>query len=67
MNTLGMDSYFGPCPDAGDTPHHYEFLLLALDYAPGELETGLDWASLKAKANEHTLGAASLVGRYAKK
>jgi len=66
VNITGKPGYFGPCPDVGDVAHHYEFMLLALDIEVGELESGLDWPALKAVVNEHTLGATSLVGRYAR-
>ncbi len=39
-NTIGFDGYFGPCPDLGDVAHHYEFMLLALDFEPGTLAGG---------------------------
>lgn len=65
-NTIGNTAYFGPCPDIGDVPHHYEFMLLALDLEPGTLEAGLDWPTLKQKIDGHTLGATSIVGKYAR-
>ncbi len=65
-NSIGKTAYFGPCPDVGDVPHHYEFMLLALDLEPGALDAGMDWPTLKQKVDGHTLGATSIVGRYAR-
>lgn len=65
-NIIGRDDYLGPCPDVGDVPHHYEFMLLALDIEVGELSAGMDWPSLKKAVKGRTLGATSIVGRYAR-
>jgi len=65
-NTLGMNAYFGPCPDVGDNPHHYEFLILALATEPGEIPAGLDLAGLMQAIGKNSKGATSIVGRYAR-
>jgi len=65
-NIIGRDDYLGPCPDVGDVPHHYEFMLFALDLEIGELPAGLDWPSLKKAVKGRTLGTTSIVGRYAR-
>lgn len=65
-NTLGMTGYFGPCPDVGDNPHHYEFLILALAIEPGELPAGLDFAGLLQAIGKNSKGATSIIGRYAR-
>ncbi|HEU5024294.1 MAG TPA: YbhB/YbcL family Raf kinase inhibitor-like protein [Spirillospora sp.] len=31
VNDAGTTGYLGPCPPAGDRPHHYEITVLALD------------------------------------
>ncbi|MEB3806404.1 MAG: YbhB/YbcL family Raf kinase inhibitor-like protein [Desulfurococcales archaeon] len=34
LNSAGQEGYFPPCPPAGDKPHRYYFLVLALDHNP---------------------------------
>lgn len=63
-NTLGMTKYFGPCPDVGDEPHHYEFMIVALSVEPGKLPAGLDFPGLLAAFKDHALAATSIIGRY---
>jgi len=57
--------YDGPCPPPGDRPHHYEFVLLALDVpavpGAGATTTGPGLAKLLAG---HVLGEARLTGRF---
>ena len=66
-NVIGKGFYFGPCPGVGDDPHHYEFLVIALDLEPDALPPGLDKAGLLAAIKDHNLHATSIVGRYARK
>lgn len=65
-NRIKKPFFFGPCPDVGDTAHHYEFMLIATDLAPDALEPGLARAALLSALSDHALGATSLVGRYAR-
>lgn len=65
-NRIKKEFYFGPCPDVGDVPHHYEFNIIALDLAPDALKPGLDKAGLFKAIKGHNLGATSIVGRYAR-
>lgn len=65
-NARGAETYYGPCPDIGDMPHHYEFKIIATDLEPDALEAGLDKADLMQALVGHMLGAASLIGRYAR-
>lgn len=65
-NTLGMTSYFGPCPDVGDKPHHYEFMIMALTVEPGELPPGLDFAGFLQAIGKNSKAATSIIGRYAR-
>lgn len=66
-NRIGKPFYFGPCPDVGDNPHHYEFMIIATDLAPDALQPGLDKQGLIKATEGHRLGATSIVGRYARK
>jgi len=65
-NSAGAKVYRGPCPPAGDTPHHYVLTVIALDLPPDALPGGLDRAGLMATIKGHTLGGMSIVGRYAR-
>lgn len=65
-NRIGTATWFGPCPDVGDVPHHYEFTLIATDLAPDALAPELDRAGLLSALDGHALGATSLVARYAR-
>jgi Raf kinase inhibitor-like YbhB/YbcL family protein len=66
-NRIGKPFYFGPCPDVGDNPHHYEFMIIATDMEPGALAAGLDKQGLIKALEGHRLGATSIIGRYARK
>lgn len=66
-NRIGKPFYFGPCPDVGDVPHHYEFMIIATDLAPDALAPGLDKTGLIKALEGHRLGATSIIGRYARK
>jgi len=66
-NRIGKPFYFGPCPDVGDLPHHYEFMIIATDLEPGALAPGLDKQELIKATEGHRLGATSMIGRYGRK
>ncbi|MNZ21709.1 putative kinase inhibitor [compost metagenome] len=63
-NSRGTLTYRGPCPPAGDNPHHYALTLIATDIPIGVLPEGLDRNGLMELLQGHALGAQSLVGRY---
>jgi Raf kinase inhibitor-like YbhB/YbcL family protein len=65
-NTRGINSYAGPCPPAGDQPHHYVFSVYALDLAPGTLTPGLTRDLFLQAVRGHVLAASSIVLRYAR-
>ena len=65
-NSPGTALYFGPCPPAGDPPHHYVFTAYALDIAPGLLPPRLTRADFLKAIAGHTLAQASITGRYAR-
>ena len=63
-NVKDATAYRGPCPPAGDNPHHYNLTLIATDLAPGTLPEGLDRDGLLKALQGHALGGQSLVGLY---
>lgn len=63
-NARGTPTYRGPCPPAGDNPHHYVLTLIATDLEPGGLPPGLDHQGLMEALQGHALGAQSIVGKY---
>ena len=65
-NRIGKPFYFGPCPDVGDLPHHYEIMVIATDLEPDALAAGLDKQEFIKATEGHRVGATSNVGRYAR-
>lgn len=63
-NQAGMEQYRGPCPGAGDQPHHYIIGVYALDLDPGALPAGLDREKFLAAVADHSLSYASIVLLY---
>ena len=65
---LAPDSagYRGPCPPAGDAPHHYIITIYALDVAPA-LPAGLDRDGLMKAIDGHSVEATSTILRYQNK
>lgn len=66
LNIIKKGTYLGPCPNVGDQPHHYEFMLVALDLTPDSLKPGLSREALFKAIQGHNLEATSFVGRYAR-
>lgn len=66
INVIKKGFYLGPCPDVGDAPHHYEFMLVALDLDVDALKPGLTKDGLFEAIKGHNLAATSFVGRYAR-
>jgi Raf kinase inhibitor-like YbhB/YbcL family protein len=62
-NSRGSTGYYGPRPPVGDPPHHYHFLILALDQALA-IKPGADRDELLAAARGHVIGKGSLVGTF---
>ena len=58
--------YIGPCPPVGDAPHHYVFTVVATDLDPGALKPGMTRDEVYGAIKGHTLGGASIVGKYAR-
>ena len=64
VNSVGTQSYIGPCPPSGT--HHYYFTLYALD-TDLTFEAAPDDAELAAAIQGHILGQAILIGTYERK
>lgn len=64
-NVAGAGTWFGPCPPRGDAPHHYVLTLVATSLEPTALAPGLTKPQVLDALQGKTLGAASLVLRYA--
>lgn len=58
--------YIGPCPPAGEAPHHYVFTIIATDLEPQALKPGMTRDEVYAAIKGHTLGGTSIIGRYAR-
>jgi hypothetical protein len=61
-NDFGNIGYGGPCPP-GHTPHHYHFMLYALD-AKLNLPVGATRAQVEAAMKGHILASGELVGVF---
>ena len=59
----GASGYYGPHPPVGDLPHHYHFLVLALDRML-DVPPGADRDTLLAATAGHVLARGELVGTY---
>jgi Raf kinase inhibitor-like YbhB/YbcL family protein len=63
-NSRGTLVYLGPCPPAGDRPHHYLISVFATDLPPAALADGLDRDALYVALKGHVLAHSSLVVRF---
>ena len=64
-NDFGTDGYGGPCPPAGDKPHHYQITVFAVDvdklpHAKNDAAS----ARVSSDLRSHTLAKATLTGLY---
>ena len=62
-NGFGELGYGGPCPPPGHGPHHYEFMLYALDGSI-DLEPGATIDDLRSAIDGHIRATATLMGVY---
>jgi Raf kinase inhibitor-like YbhB/YbcL family protein len=58
------EAYSGPCAEPGGKPHHFIFMVFALDLAPDALPPGLDRDGFRKAVEGHNLAEASLMARY---
>lgn len=63
-NDRKLSTYFGPCPEPGDVPHHYIIQVFALDLPPDALPAGLTKDEFLRTIHGHAVAEASLVARY---
>ncbi len=61
-NSFGVVGYRGPCPPAG-TPHHYHFILFALD-SKLDADSSEDAGSLRSAMSGHIKATTELVGTF---
>jgi Raf kinase inhibitor-like YbhB/YbcL family protein len=63
-NDFGVRGWGGPCPPAGDPPHHYVFTLYALKVEALDLAPDAGAAAAAAEAGKNALAKATLTARY---
>jgi phosphatidylethanolamine-binding protein (PEBP) family uncharacterized protein len=66
-STMGLPTYFGPCPPKGVKAHPYVFTLMAYDIAPDTIKEGLppdEFVKEVQAAGGKLLQSVSLVSRY---
>ncbi len=63
-NDFGQAGYGGPCPPAGDAPHHYQFTVWALDTATPPFGAQVTGAKIAPWLESHALARAVLTARY---
>lgn len=64
---MGVGHYSGPCTPPNQTAHHYGFVLIATDFAPGELSPGLTREQVIEKFGPppaHVKGVTGMVGLF---
>ncbi len=67
---MGVGNYSGPCTPPNQMPHHYTFVLVATDFAAGDLPPGLtrdevlDKLAAPGQQPQHTKGVAGIVGLF---
>lgn len=65
INTdFGGPGWGGPCPPVGDKPHRYNFTLHALKVDKLDLPAGASASLAGYMINAHSIGKASLTGKY---
>jgi Raf kinase inhibitor-like YbhB/YbcL family protein len=61
----GESAYGGMAPPAGDSPHHYQFTVYALDVEHTGLDDHTTYAKFRFATKDHVLASGTLVGLYA--
>ena len=62
--TSANTGWGGPCPPAGDPPHHYVFTLYALDTARLPVASGASHRELRQALRRHALASAAATLLY---
>lgn len=57
-------AYHGPCAEPGAKPHHFLFMVYALDIPPGTLPAGLTKPDFIKRIQGHNVAEASVSARY---
>ncbi|MBO2456202.1 YbhB/YbcL family Raf kinase inhibitor-like protein [Actinomadura violacea] len=60
VNDAGTAGYQGPCPPAGDRPHHYEITVLALDVADAGVPATAGPAMASFAMGSHVIASAQI-------
>jgi Raf kinase inhibitor-like YbhB/YbcL family protein len=64
MTDFGKPGYGGPCPPAGDKPHHYQFSVYALKVKNLPLDKNASGAMVGFYIHQNLLGKAVLTATY---
>ncbi|MET0429148.1 MAG: YbhB/YbcL family Raf kinase inhibitor-like protein [Microvirga sp.] len=64
LNSRQLETYFGPCAPATDTPHHYIYSIYALDVPQDELPAKLTRDQFLEKVKGRVINLTSIVGTY---
>ncbi|MGH8462061.1 MAG: YbhB/YbcL family Raf kinase inhibitor-like protein [Stenotrophobium sp.] len=64
---FGAPGYGGPCPPAGDKPHHYIFTVYALKVPKLQLDANASAAMVGFMLNANQLGKTSFTALYSRK
>jgi Raf kinase inhibitor-like YbhB/YbcL family protein len=64
LNSRQLETYFGPCAPATDTPHHYIYSIYALDVPKDELPAKLTRDQFLEKVKGRVINLTSIVGTY---
>ncbi len=64
---FGAPGWGGPCPPAGDKPHHYNFTLHALKLEKLDLPQGATASLVGFMVNANSIARAKLTGMYGRK
>ena len=65
-NDFGKVGYGGPCPPAGDKPHHYRFTVWALDQASPPFGADVTGDTIAPWLKAHALAEGVLEGTYSR-
>ena len=60
----GSMGYGGPCPPKGDKPHHYHFMLFAVDVDKLDADENASAAVVGFNLHYHTIAKTELLGLY---